>query len=171
MSNLSVKAEKFGMLAEAIEYHNRKAGQLQLLADAESHAPFSYKLYADSTKHRNIAEQIAALSRLQEGEPVGWATQDGIDFLEDGRKANRLSSLLVHCTPNELMGWTVPVFTTPPTQDSVAGWQDKVISSLRNCVHDGGYDREIGPIGCDLGDKCVCIGVANTVRALSNKEG
>lgn len=33
------------------------------------------------------------------------------------------------------------------------------LSEMRRCTHDGGFDREIGPIGCDLADKCVCIGV------------
>lgn len=30
---------------------------------------------------------------------------------------------------------------------------------LDRCEHDGGFDREVGPIGCALGEKCVCIGV------------
>jgi len=33
------------------------------------------------------------------------------------------------------------------------------VKVLDRCEHDGGFDREIGPIGCMLGDKCVCIGV------------
>jgi hypothetical protein len=32
------------------------------------------------------------------------------------------------------------------------------------CEHDGGFDREIGPIGCNLGDKCVCIGIYPVAR-------
>lgn len=37
------------------------------------------------------------------------------------------------------------------------------------CEHDGGFDREIGPIGCLLGDKCVCIGIHPIARdALSH---
>jgi hypothetical protein len=35
----------------------------------------------------------------------------------------------------------------------------KIANFTARCEHDGGFDREIGPIGCDLGDKCVCIGV------------
>jgi hypothetical protein len=46
---------------------------------------------------------------------------------------------------------------------------------MNRCEHDGGFDREIGPIGCSLGDKCVCIGVFPLVAAaraaLSAKEG
>jgi len=36
---------------------------------------------------------------------------------------------------------------------------DAALFAMGRCVHDGGFDREIGPIGCALGDKCVCIGV------------
>jgi hypothetical protein len=36
---------------------------------------------------------------------------------------------------------------------------DAALSAMSRCEHDGGFDREIGPIGCALGDKCVCIGV------------
>lgn len=42
---------------------------------------------------------------------------------------------------------------------SVNEMLDLALSVMNGCVHDGGFDREIGPIGCDLGDKCVCIGV------------
>lgn len=42
-----------------------------------------------------------------------------------------------------------------------AAWDavEDALSEMKRCVHDGGFDREIGPIGCALGDKCVCIGV------------
>ncbi|OJY66400.1 hypothetical protein [Rhizobium sp. 60-20] len=36
---------------------------------------------------------------------------------------------------------------------------EKIANFTARCEHDGGFDREIGPIGCDLGDKCVCIGI------------
>lgn len=36
---------------------------------------------------------------------------------------------------------------------------DQALSLMDRCVHDGGFDRETGPIGCYLGDKCVCIGI------------
>jgi hypothetical protein len=36
---------------------------------------------------------------------------------------------------------------------------DMALSLMDRCAHDGGFDREIGPIGCYLGDKCVCIGI------------
>lgn len=35
----------------------------------------------------------------------------------------------------------------------------EIADSTRNCVHDGGFDREFGPVGCLLGDKCLCIGL------------
>ncbi len=48
------------------------------------------------------------------------------------------------------------------------------LHEMRNCVHDGGFDREFGPVGCLLGDKCVCIGVYPIVHdaldALSGKD-
>lgn len=36
---------------------------------------------------------------------------------------------------------------------------DLALSFMDRCIHDGGFDREIGPIGCNLGDGCVCIGI------------
>jgi hypothetical protein len=36
---------------------------------------------------------------------------------------------------------------------------ERVRDETGRCEHDGGFDREIGPIGCSLGDKCVCIGI------------
>ena len=36
---------------------------------------------------------------------------------------------------------------------------DAALSAMSRCEHDGGFDREIGPIGCSLNEKCVCIGV------------
>ncbi len=39
---------------------------------------------------------------------------------------------------------------------------EELVAGLGRCEHDGGFDREIGPIGCMLGDKCVC---AHTARA------
>lgn len=47
------------------------------------------------------------------------------------------------------------------------------------CDHDMGFDREIGPLGCSLGDKCVCIGLCTiashalleiTTKALEGQE-
>jgi hypothetical protein len=35
----------------------------------------------------------------------------------------------------------------------------------RGCQHDMGFDREQGPLGCDLGDACVCIGWGVPLRA------
>lgn len=40
-----------------------------------------------------------------------------------------------------------------------------IANETARCVHDGGFDREIGPIGCLLGEKCVCIGVHPVARA------
>jgi len=45
----------------------------------------------------------------------------------------------------------------------------EIADQTRNCAHDGGFDREIGPVGCLLGDKCLCIGIHPIARAaLSN---
>ena len=47
----------------------------------------------------------------------------------------------------------------------------KIADFTANCVHDGGFDREIGPIGCMLGDKCLCIVIHPVARdALSPEE-
>lgn len=43
--------------------------------------------------------------------------------------------------------------------DTTSTLLDAALSAMNLCEHDGGFDREIGPIGCALGDKCVCIGV------------
>lgn len=46
-----------------------------------------------------------------------------------------------------------------------------LIDLTKGCQHDGGFDREIGPIGCSLGDGCVCCGIVMGARAaLSEKE-
>lgn len=42
----------------------------------------------------------------------------------------------------------------------------KISDITARCEHDGGFDREIGPIGCDLGDKCVCIGIHPVARTV-----
>ena len=44
-------------------------------------------------------------------------------------------------------------------RDELAKALEEVQAAMKSCEHDGGFDREIGPIGCDLGDKCVCAGV------------
>jgi hypothetical protein len=36
---------------------------------------------------------------------------------------------------------------------------DDAMRAMNRCEHDGGFDREIVPIGCFLREKCVCIGV------------
>lgn len=41
---------------------------------------------------------------------------------------------------------------------------EKISGFTGRCDHDGGFDREIGPIGCNLGDKCVCIGLHPIAR-------
>lgn len=44
---------------------------------------------------------------------------------------------------------------------------ETALVAMRNCEHDGGFDREIGPIGCYLGDRCVCMGLfPNLAEAL-----
>jgi len=45
----------------------------------------------------------------------------------------------------------------------------KIADLTARCEHDGGFDREIGPIGCLLGDKCVCIGLHPIARAAISK--
>lgn len=49
----------------------------------------------------------------------------------------------------------------------------QIADMTRRCEHDGGYDREIGPIGCMLGDRCVCIGIhpVATLSRLEKQEG
>lgn len=59
----------------------------------------------------------AALSRLQEGEPVGYASTDGLEKLAKSGHHHYLSVSKTH--ENEFVR---PLYTTPPTQDSVAGW-------------------------------------------------
>jgi hypothetical protein len=41
---------------------------------------------------------------------------------------------------------------------------EKISGFTSRCEHDGGLDRETGPIGCMLGDKCVCIGIHPVAR-------
>lgn len=41
---------------------------------------------------------------------------------------------------------------------------EKIADLTARCEHDGGFDREIGPIGCNLGDKCLCIGLHPIAR-------
>lgn len=41
---------------------------------------------------------------------------------------------------------------------------DALVELTRGCQHDGGFDREIGPIGCYLGDGCVCVGIVMGAR-------
>lgn len=42
---------------------------------------------------------------------------------------------------------------------------NKAKSDMWPCKNDGGFDREVGPIGCILGDKCVCAGIYPTLNA------
>lgn len=41
---------------------------------------------------------------------------------------------------------------------------EKIAGFTSRCEHDGGFDRESGPIGCMLDDKCVCIGIHPVAR-------
>ena len=49
------------------------------------------------------------------------------------------------------------------------GW-NAAIEAAANCVspcqHWLGFDREQGPLGCSLDDKCICIGVSLAIRSL-----
>lgn len=42
---------------------------------------------------------------------------------------------------------------------------EELVAGIGRCEHDGGFDREIGQIGCMLGDKCVCVHTAPRIRA------
>ncbi len=46
----------------------------------------------------------------------------------------------------------------------------KIADNTAHCIHDGGFDRESGPIGCNLGDKCVCIGIHPIAASALSKE-
>ena len=62
---------------------------------------------------------------------------------------------------------------TVEVEQAKIAFRDKVIArlearvtalekALRNCPHDGGYDRELGPVGCILAmndQACVCAGL------------
>lgn len=39
---------------------------------------------------------------------------------------------------------------------------EEIAEDTRRCDHDMGFDREIGPLGCSLGDKCVCMHIHMT---------
>ncbi len=44
---------------------------------------------------------------------------------------------------------------------------EELVAVLGRCEHDGGFDREIGPIGCMLDDKCVCVHTAPRIRSIA----
>jgi hypothetical protein len=48
---------------------------------------------------------------------------------------------------------------------------EAALSALERCEHDGGFDREMGPIGCLLGDKCVCAGIYPILSAALTAAG
>lgn len=64
-------------------------------------------------------------------------------------------------------GWSLyPIFSTsrlgvPKVKDLLA----QILTAMERCEHEGGFDREIGPIGCMLGDRCVCLGIYPRVKA------
>lgn len=45
----------------------------------------------------------------------------------------------------------------------------RIADLTARCQHDGGFDREIGPIGCNLGDGCLCIGLHPIARDALNQ--
>ena len=55
-------------------------------------------------------------------------------------------------------------------EDAVKAERERIIDELRThrCSHDGGFDMEMGPVGCDLlgrGETCVCLALFNIVSA------
>lgn len=56
---------------------------------------------------------IEAYEAAKSAEPVAWVSQSHIDFLNEGRKANRPSSAIVHDRPDKEMGWTIALYTHP----------------------------------------------------------
>lgn len=48
---------------------------------------------------------------------------------------------------------------------------ESLVDLTRGCQHDGGFDREIGPIGCNLGDGCVCVGMVMGARDIVAQGG
>lgn len=36
------------------------------------------------------------------------------------------------------------------------------------CAHDLGFDRELGPLGCNLGDQCFCAGAVLAIRDIED---
>lgn len=78
------------------------------------------KHYSPLDYRHTMRLALEAALRTMQAEPIGWTSQDHIDFLETGRREGRPSSIaVVHDRSNEKMGWTVPVYATPPAPASV----------------------------------------------------
>lgn len=68
--------------------------------------------------------------------------------------------------------FSTPLYTRPqPASTALVERLTKALEEISDtrCVHDMGFDREVGPLGCSLGDKCVCVGLCSIAsRALAN---
>lgn len=93
---------------------------------------------------------------------------DGMDFDSDSEVCCQRSNTFIRELARRLETATPapqpqPLPSQPAEQDDRRAEVEEglrtALSGMKRCEHDGGFDREIGPIGCMLGDKCVCIGV------------
>lgn len=81
-------------------------------------------------------------------------------FVEDAANMRHIS----RCSPDAFLSITKYVRGLETKLEAADIALEKIADLTARCEHDGGFDRETGPIGCNLGDKCLCIGLHPIAR-------
>lgn len=126
MSNLSVKPQNVDETIVAILVALTRLGVPTDVQELLVHGSLTRGITPHALAKALLS--VSALSRLQEGEPVGWSYEYH-EFGDVWKRHIILNRPDGNATPptkhhgSEIRN-VRPVYTTPPTQDSVAGWQD-----------------------------------------------
>lgn len=114
-----------------------------------------------------------AMSRNDDAGFVEFVNED-VPYIV--REINGPCAILTDMETRKVIGYRVydpgcserEVFSTPSLaaeNERLRAVLDGLRKDMDRCEHDGGYDREIGPIGCYLGDKCVCMPLYMKINA------
>ncbi|MGF6157821.1 hypothetical protein M2267_003080 [Ensifer sp. KUDG1] len=104
--------------------------------------------------------------RIKEGalwNGVGLPKVDGEPPKFDSREA------AISAANEDYAARVLDLVDTQPASTALVERLTKALQQIADarCDHDMGFDREIGPLGCSLGDKCVCVGLCTIAsRAL-----
>lgn len=130
---------------------DEKIEALREKAKAATPGPWGFQYTDEAGECFIIAQHFGGMV----GAALPWPTEiDARDF----RRVVANADFIAAASPDVIL-------SILSERDRLRAALGTIANETARCVHDGGFDREIGPIGCLLGEKCVCIGVHPVARA------